>query len=237
MSFSDKHIFFDLDRTLWDFDENSKEALRQIIRHYDLMALFGSFDRFHRAYVKHNSRLWADYGKGILKKDILRYERFNATLKQFGKNDLHLAQEMGEMYVEISPRQTKQFPNTREVLKELNEMGYHLHIITNGFEEVQYIKLDNCRLRSFFDVVVCSEVVGKNKPSLAIFNYALEQAGCLAENAMMIGDDYVADVSGALKAGLQAILFDPHDCSSENYEHTIGNLNEVPLLATQLLRI
>ena len=95
MSFSDKHIFFDLDRTLWDFDENSKEALRQIIRHYDLMALFGSFDRFHRAYLKHNSRLWADYGKGILKKDILRYERFNATLKQFGKNDLILAKKNG----------------------------------------------------------------------------------------------------------------------------------------------
>ena len=86
-------------------------------------------------------------------------------------------------------------------------------------------------------MLFCSEVVGKNKPSLAIYNYALEQAGCLAENAMMIGDDYVADVSGALKAGLQAVLFDPHDCSSENYEHTIGNLNEVPLLATQLLRI
>ena len=69
MSFSDKHIFFDLDRTLWDFDENSKEALRQIIKRFDLMALFGSFDRFHRAYEKHNSRLWADYGKGILKKE------------------------------------------------------------------------------------------------------------------------------------------------------------------------
>ena len=141
------------------------------------------------------------------------------------------------MYVEISPLQTKQFPNSKEVLQELNEMGYHLHIITNGFEEVQYIKLDNCGLRSFFDVIVCSEVVGKNKPSLAIFNYALKQAECSAKDAMMIGDDYLADVCGALKAGLQAILFDPNNCSSENYELTIGNLNEVPLLATQLLRI
>ena len=87
MSFSNKHIFFDLDRTLWDFDENSKEALKQIIAHYQLNLVFGSFDRFHRAYEKHNSRLWGEYGKGNLQKDILRYERFNATLKQFGKDD------------------------------------------------------------------------------------------------------------------------------------------------------
>ena len=237
MSFSNKHIFFDLDRTLWDFDENSKEALKQIIVHYQLNLVFGSFDRFYRAYEKHNSRLWGEYGKGNLQKDILRFERFNATLKQFGKDDVSLAKKMGEMYVEISPRQTRQFPNTKEVLEELKEMGYHLHIITNGFEEVQYIKLENCGLREYFDVIVCSEAVGKNKPALAIFNFALEQANCIAENAMMIGDDYIADVSGGLKAGLQAILFDPHLRSTENYEFTIQNLNELPLLATKLLRI
>ena len=144
---------------------------------------------------------------------------------------------MGEMYVEFSPRQTKQFPKTKEVLNELSKMGYHLHIITNGFEEVQYIKLNNCGLRTYFDVIVCSEAVGKNKPALAIFEYALKQANCKAENAMMIGDDFIADVSGGLKAGLQAVLFDPNQCSTENYEHTIQNLNELPLLVTQLLRI
>jgi len=237
MSFSNKHLFFDLDRTLWDFDENSKEALKQIISHYELISVFGSFERFHRAYEKHNSRLWGEYGKGKLQKEILRYERFNATLKQFGKNDVTLANKMGEMYVEISPRQTKQFPNTKEVLDELKNMGYHLHIITNGFEEVQYLKLDNCGLRKYFDVIVCSEAVGKNKPALAIFNYALKQANCKRDNALMIGDDYIADVSGALKAGLKAVLFDPHERSSENYEFTIQNLNELPLIVTQELRI
>lgn len=237
MSSSHKHIFFDLDRTLWDFDENSKQALHAIINECDLIKIFGSFDRFHRAYVKHNSRLWGEYSKGRLKKEILRYERFNATLHQFGKDDLRLAKEMGDKYVQISPIQTKLFPNTKEVLIELQKMGYHLHIITNGFEEVQYIKLNNCGLRDFFEVVVCSEVVGKNKPALAIYQYAMEQASCKPEHAMMIGDDFVADVSGALKAGFQAVLFDPHLRSKENYEHTIQNLNELPLLSAQLLRI
>ena len=136
MSFSDKHIFFDLDRTLWDFDENSEQALMLIIDHFNLTEVFGSFDRFYRAYVKHNSRLWGQYGKGLLKKEILRYERFNATLRQFGKEDERLARDMGEMYVNVSPRQTRLFPNAKEVLTELQKMGYHLHMITNGFEEV-----------------------------------------------------------------------------------------------------
>ena len=237
MSFSDKHIFFDLDRTLWDFDENSKHALQQIIEHYNLIALFGSFDRFHRAYEKHNSRLWGAYGKGELKKEILRYERFNATLRQFGRKDLDLAKDMGTMYVEVSPRQTRLFPMAKEVLSELRHMGYNLHMITNGFEEVQYIKLDNCGLREFFEVIVCSEAVGKNKPALAIYKHALDSANCSSDSAMMIGDDFIADVSGALNAGLQAILFDPHKRSQQNYKHTVQSLSEIPFKASQLLRI
>ena len=237
MSFSDKHIFFDLDRTLWDFDKNSENALKIIIDSENLTSVFGSFERFHRAYVKHNSRLWGEYGKGKLRKEILRYERFHATLKQFGTDDIDLAKKMGNAYVEISPRQKRLFPNTLSVLNELTSIGFQLHIITNGFVEVQYIKLENCGLRDFFKVIVCSEVVGKNKPAMAIYNYALEKANCSARDALMIGDDYVADVSGALKSGLQAVLFDPHKRSKENYEHTIQDLNELPFLSTKLLRL
>jgi putative hydrolase of the HAD superfamily len=236
MSFSDKHIFFDLDRTLWDFDKNSKNALKLIIEAENLTSIFGSFDRFHRAYVKNNIRLWGEYGKGKLKKDVLRYERFHATLKQFGTDDIQLAKKMGDAYVEISPRQKILLPNTIPVLQELTKIGFQLHIITNGFVEVQFIKLENCGLRDFFKVIVCSEVVGKNKPAIAIYNYALEKANCAANDALMIGDDYVADVSGALNAGLQAVLFDPVMESKEHYTHTINDLKEFPEIAVQLLR-
>lgn len=236
MSFSDKHIFFDLDRTLWDFDKNSKNALKLIIEAENLTSIFGSFDRFHRAYIKNNIRLWGEYGKGKLKKEVLRYERFNATLKQFGTDDIQLAKKMGDAYVEISPRQKILLPNTIPVLQELTKIGFQLHIITNGFVEVQYIKLENCGIKDFFKVIVCSEVVGKNKPSIAIYNYALEKANCAANDALMIGDDYVADVSGALNAGLQAVLFDSVMESKEHYTHTINDLKEFPEIAIQLLR-
>ena len=235
MSLPKKHIFFDLDRTLWDFDTNSKKALELIFKDLGLENTFGSFDRFYRAYVPQNARLWGMYSNGDISKATLRYERFYATLKQFHKDDLALAKQMAEQYVQISPRQKGLFPGTVACLNELKSIGFTLHIITNGFEEVQYIKLKNCGLDSFFDVVVCSEAVGKNKPSREIFQYAMKKAGCTAVDALMIGDDFRADVSGALNSGMKAVHFDPHRISKENYEFTCLALEEFPLMATQLL--
>ena len=235
MSLSDKHVFFDLDRTLWDFDSNSKNALLQVFEELDLIDIFRTFDRFYNAYVAQNARLWQLYGEGQISKDVLRYERFNATLMQFNIDNIDLAKEIGSMYVSISPSQKKLFPGTITCLDDLRSIGFHLHIITNGFEEVQYIKLQNCGLDGFFDVIVCSEAVGQNKPARAIFQYALKEAGCKAENAIMIGDDFRADISGALNSGMKAIHFDPHGWSEENYPHTCKSLSELPLMVTQLL--
>tara|TARA_B100000614_G_C14471233_1_gene462604 strand:+ start:365 stop:1084 length:720 start_codon:yes stop_codon:yes gene_type:complete len=235
MSLSDKHVFFDLDRTLWDFDSNSKNALLEIFEELNLNKIFQTFDRFYNAYVAQNARLWSLYVDGELSKEILRYERFNATLKQFNVDNIEMAKKMGVMYVTISPLQKKLFPGTVACLEELKSIGFQLHIITNGFEEVQYIKLENCGLDVFFDVVVCSESVGKNKPAREIFQYALQEVGCRAENALMIGDDFRADISGALNSGMKAIHFDPSGVSKESYPHTCQNLSELPRMVTQLL--
>ena len=235
MSLSDKHVFFDLDRTLWDFDSNSKNALLEIFEELNLNKIFQTFDRFYNAYVAQNARLWSLYVDGELSKEILRYERFNATLKQFNVDNIEMAKKMGVMYVTISPLQKKLFPGTIACLEELKSIGFQLHIITNGFEEVQYIKLENCGLDVFFDVVVCSESVGKNKPAREIFQYALQEVGCRAENALMIGDDFRADISGALNSGMKAIHFDPSGVSKESYPHTCQNLSELPRMVTQLL--
>ena len=102
MSLSNKHVFFDLDRTLWDFDSNSKSALLLIFKEMDLVDIFKSFDRFYNAYVAQNARLWKLYGDGQLSKEVLRYERFNATLMQFNIDNIDLAKEMGSMYVTIT---------------------------------------------------------------------------------------------------------------------------------------
>jgi putative hydrolase of the HAD superfamily len=236
MPFSDKHIFFDLDRTLWDFDKNSEFALRQILNDEKLDHLFGGFDAFHSIYKYENARLWQDYGKGQLTKELLRFERFNATLNHFGIADLALSKRMGEAYIELSPRQTQLFPNTKETLEELRSIGFQMHIITNGFSEVQYIKLENCGLIQYFDVIVCSEFVGKNKPDRLIFQHAMKQANTISSNSIMIGDDYHADIHGAIQSGMQAILFDPFQNQKHSYDFVITDLSEIPTMAIKLLR-
>lgn len=235
MPFSEQHLFFDLDRTLWDFDTNSENALRQLFIEEELEAQIGGFEHFHKQYVYQNAHLWKLYGKGIIKKDELRYERFRVTLKQFKIQDEALVRRLSDAYVAISPLQTALFPKAIETLQCLQQMGYKLHIITNGFQEVQFVKLDNCGMRAFFDVVVCSEFVGKNKPDLAIFKYALNQAGALADKSVMIGDDYHVDVAGALRAGMKAIWFDPSGKNQYNYENCISALEVLPEMLPKLL--
>jgi putative hydrolase of the HAD superfamily len=234
MPFTKQHLFFDLDRTLWDFDRNSEIALRQLFEEEELGAQIGGFEHFHKQYVYQNAHLWKLYGKGKIKKDDLRHERFRVTLKHFKIQDEPLVQRLSDAYVQISPLQTALFPKAIETLEALQQMGYQLHIITNGFQEVQFIKLENCGMRAFFDVIVCSEFVGKNKPDPAIFNYAMNQAGAKPQQSMMIGDDYHVDVAGALRAGMQAIWFDPSRKNSFGYEHTISELSELLTLVPKL---
>jgi putative hydrolase of the HAD superfamily len=184
--------------------------------------------------VYQNAHLWKLYGKGKIKKDDLRYERFRVTLKHFKIQDEALVRRLSDAYVQISPLQTALFPEAIQTLQALQQMGYQLHIITNGFQEVQFIKLENCGLRAFFDVIVCSEFVGKNKPEPAIFNYAMNQANAKPAHSIMIGDDYHVDVAGALRAGMQAVWFDPTAKNSYGYEHAITKLSELLTLVPRL---
>ncbi len=234
MPFSGKHIFFDLDRTLWDFDKNSEIALRHIFEEEQLQNHLPSFAVFHDFYIAENARLWKLYGQGLMRKDVLRYERFRTALHSFFPAEEVLIKRIGDAYVEISPRQTALFPNAIETLKNLKSLGFTLHIITNGFQEVQFVKLENSGLKEYFDSIVCSEFIGKNKPDPAIFHHAFELANCKPKDSLMIGDDYYADITGALNAGIHAILFDPELKSTYNYEWVVSDLNQVSEMAIKL---
>ena len=205
-----KHLFFDLDRTLWDFDRNSENALSLIYDNLKLGDHLRSFQSFHTKYKKVNGELWDQYSKGKITKEELRVRRFHDTLTHFGVKNKVLANTLADDYVALSPHQTLVFPDTFETLDKLVNDNYALHIITNGFSEVQHIKLDKSGLKQYFDVVLCSEDIGKNKPARIVFDHALQLASAKAEESIMIGDSYEADVVGAENAGIKAILFDPH---------------------------
>ena len=153
----DFHLFFDIDRTLWDFDKNSQQALRILYDELEIQERIGNFYDFYHKYKNVNADLWVAYGRGKITKDELRNTRFEKTLKKFGIEDEELNQALSDGYIEISPNQTNIFPYAIETLSELKKDGFNMHIITNGFKEVQHRKLKNCGFTHFFDVIVCSE--------------------------------------------------------------------------------
>lgn len=230
-----KHLFFDLDRTLWDFEANSMKALQIIFDEYNLKDSIAHFRHFHHTYVRANAELWKLYGKGGISKDGLRDERFRKTLIHHEIENEELVKEISNAYIEISPRQTLLFPGTLETLEELKELKYDMHIITNGFREVQHIKLENSGLRPYFREIICSETVGVAKPDKRVFNYAMELAGAKPEESVMIGDDREVDILGGNGAGMRTILFDNESqYPKAEGEYKVQNLRELPLLLTMI---
>jgi putative hydrolase of the HAD superfamily len=233
----DYHLFFDLDHTLWDFEKNSKSALKQIFKETGLHEKIESFSSFHGVYKNNNRLLWRQYGSGKLTKEILRTKRFEDTLKYFNIDDKVLIEDLSSAYLSVSPYQKNLFPNALETLAYLQKEKYQMHIITNGFREVQHIKLREAGLAPFFDIVVCSEDVGVNKPNPLVFNHALDRAGATKIKSVMIGDDYEVDYLGALSAGMKAIFFNHRGVKkSRKDDDTIHHLNELPEKLTWVLR-
>lgn len=204
------HLFFDLDRTLWDFEANAAEVLQGIYNEFELKIYFKSFFNFSRCYHQINSVLWEKYRLGEISKDLLRWKRFYDTFFQFNCDDVELAKKIGNIYVERSSKSTILFPGTIETLSVLSK-NYKQFILTNGFKEVQHVKVVNCKLAQYVERVFTSEEAGKMKPSEIFYNYVLEQLNVKPENCLMIGDDELSDVEGAKNCNIAQVLFNPEN--------------------------
>lgn len=195
------HIFWDLDHTLWDFTANSRATLAELYDHEELAAKgIPDAASFIDAYEEVNQVLWSIYEKGLLKKEVLRVLRFHNTLIQFGISDNRTAERMGRDYLDICPRKPLLVPGALALLQDLDP-HYKMHIITNGFEEVQHVKLACSGITEFFDVVLTSEQAGARKPDPRIFHHALQLAKADQQNSLMVGDNPEADMAGARNAG------------------------------------
>ena len=223
-----KHIFFDLDRTLWDFDAAAEVAFERIYEQYNLKSLgIPSAHEFHEVYHPLNERLWELYREDKITKADLNRTRFLKPLEHYGIHDVKLADHLSEDYVYWSPRIVRLVPGTMELLEYLKPK-YHLHLITNGFEEVQDTKLTLSGMKPYFETLTVSEEVGVKKPNPEIFQYALRKAHATEEESLMIGDEMAVDIDGARAAGIDTVLFNPR---GEKIEGTrtfeVRNLQEI----------
>ncbi len=222
-----QHLFFDLDRTLYDFDANNRNALYSLYRQYELWKKGRTgFDRFMNTYHPINLGLWDDYKQKKITKKRLNVQRFAQTFKALGMDD-SMAEDFASDYLKISPEQTRLMPGTLEVLACLKNK-YTLHIITNGFDEIQYQKISRCGLGPYFTTVTTSEQAGAQKPDALIFDLALQSAGASPEHSLLIGDDPESDIRGAKQQGIDQVwLAQDGEESPVEPTYTIHSLREL----------
>ena len=226
-----KHIFFDLDHTIWDFDKNAEETLYELYDIYSLNEIgLPSAALFIETYTRNNHRLWAEYHTGKITKDELRETRFKRTFLELGVHPDLLPLQFEDDYVKLCPTKTNLFPYAHETLQYLQNK-YTLHLISNGFKESSELKIGNTNIAGYFQHVIISEIVGVNKPDRAIFEHALNLAGAKKNESLMIGDSLEADVYGALNFGMDAIYFNPFNAPKPaDVPLQVTHLKELTLL-------
>jgi YjjG family noncanonical pyrimidine nucleotidase len=217
-------VFFDLDHTLWDFEKNSALAFETIFK---LNEMTVDMERFLHFYVPINREYWEKYRKDEITQEKLRFGRLKDTLDQikFDVEDDFVVQ-LSKEYLHYLPKFNHLFDGTIELLDYLTPK-YNLHIITNGFAEIQENKLNNSYITHYFKTVTNSETAGVKKPNRLIFEYALNSAKAKKENSIMIGDCIEADVQGALDAGLDAIFFNENKMQVESHIKQVNELLEL----------
>jgi len=221
-------VFFDLDHTLWDYETNSRETL------YDLYHERGlddrgvwSFEGFFETFRAVNNELWDMYDAGLIDSQVIRRERFVRIFAAFSINDKLLSEEISNTYLSICPTKGNLMPHALEVLDYLRKK-YVLTVITNGFEEIQATKMSSSRITPYFNHVITSQRAGARKPARSIFDYALQLNAAACHQAIMIGDNVVADISGAKGASIDTVFFNPENRAHDHgATHEIASLNEL----------
>ncbi len=223
-----KHLFFDLDHTIWDFDTNAKATLADLYAQGLEEKTKAPFDEFYERYIFHNAHLWARYEKGFIGVEELKWKRMWRTLLDFKIANEILSKEISVKFLEILPTKKEVFPYTFEILDYLKNKDYTLHLITNGFVHTQTMKLQNSGLDKYFTEMITSEASNSLKPKIEIFEYALEKTNATLSESLMIGDNQDADIAGALNAGMDAVFVNHiHEAVKLKATYTITHLKEL----------
>ena len=227
-----KHLFFDLDHTLWDFDANAKATLTDLYALFELdKKVAAPFDDFYKKYLYHNGILWDKYHHGLISAEDLKWKRMWRTLLDFKIGDEKLSRDLSGKFLEILPTKKLLFPHTTELLNYLLDKKYALHLITNGFEKTQWSKINNSGLAKYFTHMITSEASNSLKPKKEIFDYAMGKAGASLKESIMIGDNLDADIQGAINAGMDSVFVNHINAISHiKSTYTVYHLKELELI-------
>ncbi len=222
-----RYVFFDLDRTLWDFERCSHETLAELFAEYHpFIGLEHDFDYFLRIYRVKNAALWKAFEQRKIESEELRRLRWEHTFGEMQVATDRWTVRMGEEYIDRCPRKTYLMPHAKEVLNYLNA-DYEVHMITNGWKDTQFNKLAHSGIQDYFGEVITSDTAGARKPEREIFDYATRQVGARPEECLYVGDNYESDAVGGKKAGWEVVFYNPLRHPNPDQFHEIQRLNEL----------
>jgi len=222
-----KCIFFDLDHTLWDYECNARETLFELHTSYNLLERGIPFEDFHRHFSRINFHLWEMYDRGVIDNQVIRHQRFEKVLEQFQVREEKLSAALSHEYLLGCPKKSALVPFANDVLAYLSK-HYSLTVVTNGFEEIQTVKLRSGNITHYFDHVVTSQKAGHKKPARGIFDYALSVNKLRCEEVIMIGDNLITDIGGARNASIDTVFYNPGAVAhTERVNHEIRCLSEL----------
>jgi putative hydrolase of the HAD superfamily len=224
-----RHLFFDLDHTLWDFEANARLTLETLYEDLNLQERgVNDFTLFYKNYLVHNDNLWDHYRKGTIRQDELRIKRMRLALLDFKIADEELSEKMNVQFLNLLPTRNILFPHTKEILQYLVDKNYELHLITNGFETVQHNKLRYSGLDKFFKEVITSEGSNSIKPNKEIFEYAFQKTNANPATSIMIGDTIEVDILGAMNAGIDQVFVNHTGITTDvKPTYTVRSLKEL----------
>lgn len=222
-------VWFDLDDTLCDFHASSDMSLADIYKMYDLDRFFTDSDRWADIYHRHNSALWDLYNRAEITKEVLKRERFARPLAEGGvppREADRLIPLLDRDYLKRLAANCRLIDGARELILHLRSIGKQIGILSNGFVEVQYDKIATCGITRLIDCVVLSDEIGVNKPDRRLYDYALEKSGATASRSLMIGDNPLTDIAGALNAGWHALLYCPAGDAADSPCPVVSSLSD-----------
>lgn len=223
-----KHLFFDLDHTLWDYDLNTSEAILELYTHFNMAQWsFFTLEQFVAIFHEVNNLLWDKFNHGHIDRLTLRNERFKMILTKLGVGEHEIPAGLGEKYLQLAPIKSKVMPYTLEILEYLKP-NYKIHILSNGFDDVQLSKLQSSKIHHYFDKIVTSDSSNYRKPQKEIFEHAMALTGATLADAIMIGDNLDTDIAGAQNAQMDHIFFNPKKVAHQlKVTYEINNLEQL----------
>lgn len=200
-------LFFDLDHTLWDFDANSAIAFAVMLEEFNIPL---PLQDFLEVYIPINNKFWEDYTLNKISAADLKTGRLRETFTLFSitYHETELV-KMSTVYLRELTKNNQLFEDAIPTLQYLYG-NYRMHIITNGFSAEQHIKIQKSGLHSFFQTITTSDETGVKKPNPIIFKEAMHKAKADPIKAVMIGDNFQADILGADGVGMHTIHYDYH---------------------------